>query len=102
MAALFLYESPSPVCSTDPAAVGVPVRLHVILPLFSPEVRTDFHCSTQKYLQLQPVLPNISVPHVCKIMSSLNNDKSTPQCLPHQLSLCVFEVLNFEPLNFSK
>lgn len=56
------------------------------------KVRTDSHCSTLKYLPLQPVLPNISAPNVCKIMSSLRNDKSPPQSL---LINCLFVFLRF-------
>lgn len=48
MAALLLCETASPVCSVDPAALCVSVRLHVILPLFRPEISTDPHCSTHR------------------------------------------------------
>lgn len=48
LAVLLLCEAASPVCSVDPAALCVSVRLHVILPLFRPEIGTDFHCSTHK------------------------------------------------------
>lgn len=48
LAVLLLCEAASPVCGVDPAALCVSVRLHVILPLFRPEISTESHCSTHK------------------------------------------------------
>lgn len=65
LAVFLLCETASPVCTVDPAALCVFVRLHVILPLFRPEISTYFHCSTLKSGAIHPILPHISEPHIC-------------------------------------